>query len=202
MENNEREKPHGAGKSSFGLVDADLVFGEFRLGGGISFLDLGCGRGEYAIAAASIIGDEGFVYAVDLWEEGIASLREQVAAEGIKNLRAMVADVGKMIPMEDNSVDMCFMATVFHDLVLADEAESALEEIFRVMKRDGLLAIVEFEKVDGPPGPPLSSRLSPEEVEEKVTPYGFELIKVTTAGAYNYLMIFRLTLGVIADNGS
>lgn len=202
MENNEREKPHGAGKSSFDLVDADLVFGEFRLGGGISFLDLGCGRGEYAIAAASIIGDEGFVYAVDLWEEGIASLREQVAAKGIKNLKAMVADVGKMIPMEDNSVDMCFMATVFHDLVLADEADSALEEIFRVMKRDGLLAIVEFKKVDGPPGPPLSSRLAPEEVEEKVTPYGFELIKVTTAGAYNYLMIFRLTLGVIADNGS
>jgi len=32
MENNEREKPHGAGKSSFGLVDVDLVFGEFRLG--------------------------------------------------------------------------------------------------------------------------------------------------------------------------
>lgn len=202
MENNEREKPHGAGKSSFDLVDADLVFGEFRLGGGISFLDLGCGRGEYAIAAASIIGDEGFVYAVDLWEEGIASLREKVAAKGIKNLTAMVADVGKMIPMEDNSVDMCFMATVFHDLVLADEAEGALEEIFRVMKRDGLLAIVEFEKVDGPPGPPLSSRLAPEEVEEKVTPYGFELIKVTTAGAYNYLMIFRLTLGVIADSGS
>ena len=202
MENNAREKPHGAGKSSFGLVDVDLVFGEFRLGGRISFLDLGCGRGEYAIAAASIIGDEGFVYAVDLWEEGIASLREKVAAKGIKNLTAMVADVGKMITMEDNSVDMCFMATVFHDLVLAGEAEGALEEIFRVMKRDGLLAIVEFEKVDGPPGPPLSSRLAPEEVEEKVTPYGFELIKVTTAGAYNYLMIFRLTLGVIADSGS
>ena len=202
MENNERQKPHGAGKSSFGLVDADLIFGEFRLGGGISFLDLGCGRGEYAIAAASIIGDEGSVYAVDLWEEGIASLQEEVAAKGIKNVKAMVADVGKMIPMEDNSVDMCFMATVFHDLVLADEAEGALEEIFRVLKRDGLLAIVEFEKVDGPPGPPVSSRLAPEEVENKVTPYGFELIKVTTAGAYNYLMIFRLTLGVIADNES
>ena len=54
MGNDEREKPHGAGKSSFALVDPDLVFGEFRLGGGITFLDLGCGRGEYAIAASKI----------------------------------------------------------------------------------------------------------------------------------------------------
>ena len=192
MEKNEKEKPHGAGKSSFGLVDADLVFGDFRLGGGITFLDLGCGRGEYAMAAAEIIGNEGLVYAVDLWEEGITLLREEVAALGINNLKPMVADVGKMIPIEDHTVDLCFMATVFHDLVLAGVAEGALEEVFRVMKRDGLLAILEFEKVDGPPGPPLSSRLSAEEVEEKVIPHGFEIIKVTSAGEYNYLMIFRL----------
>jgi ubiquinone/menaquinone biosynthesis C-methylase UbiE len=192
MGKNKKEKPHGAGRSSFGLVDADLVFGEFRLGGGITFLDLGCGRGEYAMAASEIIGNEGLVYAVDLWEEGIALLREEVAARGINNLITMVADAGKMIPIEDHSVDLCFMATVFHDLVLAGIAEGALEEVVRVMKRDGLLAILEFEKVDGPPGPPLSSRLSAEEVEEKIIAHGFEIIKVSSAGEYNYLMIFQL----------
>ena len=192
MSKDEKEKPYGAGKSSFGLVDLDLVFGEFRLGGGITFLDLGCGRGEYAMAASEVIGNEGLVYAVDLWKEGIASLQEEVAARGINNLNAMVADVGKKIPIEDHSVDLCFMATVFHDLVLADVAEDAVKEVIRVMKRDGLLAILEFEKVDGPPGPPLSSRLSAEEVEERLIPHGFEIIKVTSAGEYNYLMIFQL----------
>ena len=192
MGNDEREKPHGAGKSSFALVNPELVFGEFRLGGGITFLDLCCGRGEYAIAASKIIGDEGCVYAVDLWEQGITSLQEEVVACGINNLKPMVADVGNMISIKDNCVDMCFMATVFHDLVLAGTADGALAEMVRVLKKNGLLAIIEFEKVDGPPGPPLSSRLAPEEIEEKVTSYGFEIIKVTTAGAYNYLMIFQL----------
>ena len=191
MGNDEREKPYGAGKSSFALVNPDLVFGEFRLGGGITFLDMGCGRGEYAIAASKIMGDEGCVYAVDLWEQGISSLRDEVAARGIKNLKPMVADVGRMISIEDNSVDICFMATVFHDLVLADTADRAMAEVVRVLKKNGLLAIIEFKKVDGPPGPPLSSRLAPEEIEEKVIPYGFEIIKVTTAGAYNYLMILQ-----------
>ena len=97
-----------------------------------------------------------------------------------------------MTSIEDNSVDICFMATVFHDLVLADTADAAVTEVVRVLKKNGLLAIIEFKKVDGPPGPPLSSRLAPEEIEEKVIPYGFEIIKVTTAGAYNYLMILQL----------
>ena len=129
---------------------------------------------------------------MDLWEQGIALLREEVLASGIKNLKPMVADVGKMISIKDNSADICFMAAVFHDLVLADTAEGALAEVVRVLKNSGLLAIIEFEKVDGPPGPPLRSRLTPDELEEKVTPYGFEIIKVTTAGPYNYLMIFQL----------
>ena len=192
MGNDKREKAQGAGKSSFALVDPDLVFGEFRLGGGITFLDLGCGRGEYAIVAAKIIGDEGCVYAVDLWEQGIALLREEVVTSGINNLKPMVADAGEMISIKDKSVDMCLMATVFHDLVLADTAEGVLVEVVRVLKKNGLLAIIEFEKVEGPPGPPISSRLAPEEIEEKVTPHGFEMVKVTSAGTYNYLMIFQL----------
>ena len=200
MGNDEREKPHGAGKSSFALVNPDLVFGEFRLGGSITFLDLGCGRGEYAITAAKIIGDEGLVYAVDLWEQGIALLREEAVASGLNNLEPLVADASKMISIKDNSVDICFMATVFHDLVLADTAEGALAEVVRVLKKNGLLAIIEFEKVDGPPGPPISSRLAPEEIEEKVAPYGFEMIKVTTAGAYSYLMIFQLKDAVKVGN--
>lgn len=68
----QREKVHGAGKSSFGLVDHTKVFNELRLRRGITFLDLGCGRGEYAIAASKIVGDNGLVYGIDLWEDGIA----------------------------------------------------------------------------------------------------------------------------------
>ena len=137
---------------------------------------------------------------MDLWEEGIALLREEAVASGLNNLEPLVADASKMISIKDNSVDICFMATVFHDLVLADIAEGALAEVVRVLKKNGLLAIIEFEKVDGPPGPPISSRLAPEEIEEKIAPYGFEMIKVTTAGAYNYLMIFQLKDAVKVGN--
>ncbi len=190
MAHTQREKPLGAGQSSFGLVDTEKIFGELKLGRGITFLDLGCGRGEYAIASTKIVGDEGRVYALDLWEEGIASLQAEVSARGIKNLKAVIADAEKSIPLDDNSVDVCLMATMFHDLVLANAAAGALQQVDRVLKRDGVLAILEFKKIDGPPGPPLTSRLDPKEVEEKITPYGFKKKRITETGPYTYLITF------------
>lgn len=190
MKNKKQEKVTGAGRSSFALVDKNKVFGELQLEGGISFLDLGCGRGEYAMIASEIVGNEGVVYGIDLWEEGINFLQEEASARGSKNIKAMVADAGKKIPLEDTSIDVCFMATVFHDLVLANTAEGALKEVFRVLKEGGVLAILEFKKIDGPPGPPLSSRLAPEEVEERVIPYGFEIVGLKEMKPYNYLQSF------------
>lgn len=172
------------------MVDQDKVFGELRLERGISFLDLGCGRGEYAIKAAEKVGTEGMVYGIDLWEEGVNLLKEKAAARESKNIIAMVADAGERIPLEDMSIDVCFMATVFHDLVLANTFETALIEVLRVLREDGALAILEFKKMDGPPGPPLSSRLAPEEVEERVIPYGFERVGLKEIGPYNYLLSF------------
>ena len=190
MKNEKQEKVPGAGRSSFALVDKDKVFGELQLAGGISFLDLGCGRGEYAIIASEIVGNEGVVYGIDLWEEGVNSLREEALARGSKNIKAMVADAGKRMPLEDISIDVCFMATVFHDLVLAGTSAGALQEISRVLKEQGFLAILEFKKIDGPPGPPLSSRMAPEEVEEKIIPYGFKKVGLKEIGPYIYLLSF------------
>lgn len=185
-----KEKPPGAGRSSFELVVPGMVFGELLLKRGSTFLDMACGRGEYAMAASKIIGDEGVIYAVDLWEEGVASLLKQTEAEGIKNIKAIVADVGKRIPVDDESVDVCLMATVLHDLVQTKDVDGSLKEAGRVLKPQGSLAILEFKKIDGPPGPPVHIRLTPGEVETMVVPYGFRKERALEVGPYNYLITF------------
>ena len=148
-----------------------------------------CGQGNYSLAAASRIGPKGVVYAVDLWEEGIAALRERAAREGRANLKALAAPAGQ-VPVESNSVDVGLMATVLHDLVEAGTAAGALAELARVIKPGGRLAIVEFDKIDGPPGPPRHIRLDPAEVEALVAPYGFARQRTVKLGPYNYLMTF------------
>jgi ubiquinone/menaquinone biosynthesis C-methylase UbiE len=185
----ESHKPPGAGKSSYDLIDPGVLWAELDLPQGITFLDLGCGQGNYSLAAASRIGPYGVVYAVDLWEEGIAALKARAAREGLANLRPLAAEAGQ-IPIESRSVDVGLMATVLHDLVEAGTAAGALAEVTRVIKAGGRLAIVEFHKIDGPPGPPRHIRLDPAEVEALMAPYGFARQQTVALGPYNYLITF------------
>ena len=183
-------KPTGAGKSSFGLIDTATFFQELDLKEDITFLDVACGRGAYTLAVADIIGNNGQIYAVDLWEEGIGILSEEAASKGIQNITTFVSDVAQHIPIEDDCVDACLMATVLHDLVADKIDQQTLKEIVRVMKPEGTLVIVEFFKKQGPPGPPKPVRLSPEEVDQMLTVHGFQQERYAEIGPDNYLQIF------------
>jgi ubiquinone/menaquinone biosynthesis C-methylase UbiE len=188
-----KEKPHGAGSSSFDLIHPDRLFEELNLKKGCTFLDMGCGPGQYSIAASNLVGDEGLVYAVDLWEEAIDALFRRVSALDIKNIRMMVGDVSQPLPIGAEAVDVCLISTVLHDFVEEGVAYKALEEVARVLKPKGLLAIIEFRKIEGPPGPSVRIRLSPEDVERLVFPHGFIPQRSTDIGPYNYLVIFEKT---------
>ncbi len=190
MEGNDK-KPTGAGKSSYDLIDVDTFFNELDLQEGISFLDLACGRGAYCLAASKIVGKSGKVYGLDLWEEGIELLRAAAADQGMANIDAAVCDAGKRFPLNDHSVDVCLMATVLHDFVEDKIDRAVLHETVRVVKPDGTLAIMEFKKTDGPPGPPRHIRLSPEQVEDLLTPFGFKQEHFAEVGPYNYLLLLR-----------
>ena len=187
-----KEKPPGAGGSSFQLVDFEKVVVALDLQKGATLLDMACGEGEYTIGFSKIIGDEGLIYAVDLWEHNINRLIETLSFTGIKNVKAFVADVSKPMSIGDDSINVCLMATVLHDLIQANTAEGAIKEAARVLKPHGLLAIIEFKKIDGPPGPPIHIRLRPQDVERFVEPFGFNRQAMKEVGPYNYLMVFSV----------
>lgn len=191
MAKNHNGKPTAAGKSSFDLIDAAAFYRELDLKNGITFLDVACGRGAYCLKASQIIGSAGTVYAVDLWQEGIEKLKASAVEEDALNIKAFVSDAGRHIPVDEQVVDVCLMATVLHDFVEDQIAKEVLHEVVRVLKPDGMLAIVEFKKIDGPPGPPVHIRLSPEAVGDMLAPYGFAEERLVDVGPYNYLMLFK-----------
>jgi len=60
------------------------------------------------------------------------------------------------------------------------------------MKPGGKLAVVEFKKIEGPPGPPMAVRLSPEETDACLKPYDFREMATQEIGPSNYVSLFRL----------
>jgi ubiquinone/menaquinone biosynthesis C-methylase UbiE len=84
------------------------------------------------------------------------------------------------------------MATVLHDLIEDGTHHGTLNEIVRVLKPAGQLAVVEFKKMPGPPGPPEKVRLSPEELHDVLAPLGFECRDTVDLGTVTYLSLFHL----------
>ncbi len=185
-----KDKPTGAGKSSFSLIDEQALFEALPLSGKTGFLDVACGNGAYSLALSERVDEGAVIYAVDLWEEGLQELETAFRSRGIRNIRAVLSDISGRTPLSDESVGLCLMASVLHDLIDDKVVEGALKEIVRVMKPEGELAVIEFKKIEGPPGPPIRVRITPEQVVETVSPYGFSLIDTRDVGPYHYLCRF------------
>jgi ubiquinone/menaquinone biosynthesis C-methylase UbiE len=201
---NSEHKPHGAGRSSFELVNTDQVFHSLSLTPSTVFLDLGCGEGNYTLAAAKLMGPQAVVYAIDAWQEGLEELKKRAVSRGLLNIITIHANLNEHIPLGDATVDVCFIATVLHDLLRESTGETALTEISRILRPAGQLCIVEFKKLDDGPGPPVSVRLSPEETEKIITPFGFIKDRIIEVGPYHYLLtalpVLRCSGGGVAGN--
>jgi ubiquinone/menaquinone biosynthesis C-methylase UbiE len=163
--------PPGAGKSSYDLIDRPRFWNSLTLEPAMTVLDLGCGAGRYTSEIADRLRPDGRVIAIDLWEGGIAQINQWARKKDCA-IEAHVADAGTKLPVADRSVDLCLMATVLHDLVHDGSAQTTLKEVARVLKAAGILAVVEFKKQDGPPGPPRAVRLRLEEVSMLLMPVG------------------------------
>ena len=183
--------PIAAGGSSFDLIDSQKLFAAIQLNQGMTFLDVACGYGYYSIAASHYVGEKGIVYAVDLWKEGIDHLSNHIKENNINNTQALLADVTKRIPIESARADICLLATVLHDFIFEKTEDRVLKEIHRILKPEGRFVVVEFKKIASKPGPPIEIRITPEQVEKKVTPYGFQLLKTIEIGEFNYLSLFE-----------
>jgi ubiquinone/menaquinone biosynthesis C-methylase UbiE len=185
------ERIPGQGKSSWDLIDQERFLESLALRRGAVVLDLGCGRGSYSRALAEQVTSTGRVHALDIWDEGVEKLREEADAAGLSHVIAHVADLRERLPIDGGTIDLCLLGTVLHDLVENGSAPVVLDEVARVLARQGRVAIVEFKKAEPPPGPPRAIRMSPSEVEALVRPHGLWNEAYVDLGEHNYLLTFR-----------
>lgn len=177
------------GPSSFDMHDCEMIFNEIGLKDGNCFLDVGCGSGDYSIEASKIVGDLGGIYALDIQEKAIEALKEEASFRGLKNIKAIVSDVTNPLPVQENCIDVCFIATVLHTIDRED-TKILFSEINRVLKPDGRLVIIECKKDNRSFGPPINLRWSPEELENSLTQRGFKKASIIDLG-YTYMIQFR-----------
>lgn len=178
------KKRHGP--SSFNMQDSKLVFDNLQIKPGDTVLDLGCGPGDYSMHLASLVKKQGTVYSLDKRDEAIKRLKE----ENVETIIPIVHDITTPLPLQDSSVDLCLITTVLHILDLKKHGQAIFDEIHRVLKPGGELAIIECKKEDQPWGPPKERRLSAQDVETVVAPCGFSTDTVVDLGV-TYMITFQ-----------
>jgi ubiquinone/menaquinone biosynthesis C-methylase UbiE len=182
------EKHSHHGKSSRAILSPVEVLKYTGLKNGDIFLDAGCGDGYISIEASEIVGENGKIYAVDVYPESIETVKEEINNRNLENIEAILADITESIPLDENSVDTVLMANVLHGFVADREVESVMGNIVKVLKPGGVFAVVEFRKVENSTGPPSNVRISSDEVEDILKYHGFIINDTHEIGKYHYIV--------------
>ncbi|MBQ2636601.1 MAG: class I SAM-dependent methyltransferase [Methanobrevibacter sp.] len=185
------------GKSSAKFLDSDEILAELNLKGDESFLDAGCGDGFISIKAVEKYLPEGTVYAVDIFDESIKQLDEYKQENNIENLINIEADLTEGVPIDDGLIDVIFMLNVFHGFTSENRGD-VINELIRLTKDDGKIAIMDFKAFDMPVGPPTEIRIPSSEVEDIFKGHNLKKVYLNdeigaefNEGKSHYLIIFE-----------
>lgn len=137
------DKDYGCGDPSRYVENGDVV------------LDLGCGSGKICYMAAQLVGETGRVVSVDMNDEMLALARkyqaemaEKLAGDKVRFVKGQIQDLTKNLEnphsseplIADNSIDLVLSNCVLN-LVNDSDKKQLVEEIFRVVKPGGRIAI-------------------------------------------------------------
>ena len=123
--------------------DADLALGcgiptaFTTIKAGDTVLDLGSGAGNDCFVARSFVGENGKVVGLDFTPQMLAKARANAEKLGFTNIEFVEGDIEDM-PLESNQFDVVISNCVLN---LVPNKKAAFEQIYRVLKTNGIFSI-------------------------------------------------------------
>lgn len=156
------------------VLPPQRVLMEMKLSSEDDFADIGCGIGYFTIEAAKIIRKGKKVYALDISEEMLEETKSRALKENLKNIEFIQTDEYDL-KLESESVSYSLAVNVIHEV---DDNIRFLNEIKRILKANGKLIVIDFQKTEMEMGPPLQHRISLEEMSEMLKRVGFDILEI------------------------
>ncbi|MGC9157140.1 MAG: class I SAM-dependent methyltransferase [Candidatus Micrarchaeia archaeon] len=140
--------------------------------------ELGCGTGFYCQYLKDLAAK---VYCVEIDAKAIEEARQNIKAENAVFLNEDAAHTS--IPT--GSLDAVLLANSFHDM----DREAVYQEILRVLKQNGKVIVIDWEKTETAFGPPMWIRMSKGDYLSIFR--DFKLEKEFKPSPYHYGLIFK-----------
>jgi ubiquinone/menaquinone biosynthesis C-methylase UbiE len=159
---------------------------ELNIADGSRVADLGAGGGWFTVRLARRVGPNGIVYAEDIQQQMIDSIRRRVEEQGFHNVRTVLG-----------AADDPNLPSGLHAVLIVDtypqfaNPVKLLQNVARALEPTGVVGVVDFKKDGaGGPGPPIDERLDPETVRRDAERAGLTFRGLKTFLRYQYLLIF------------
>ena len=144
----------------------------------IRSIDLGCGRGFFAIPAAKIVGKEGNVYGVDRNPGFLEELERRAKGEGLTNIHSIVGKAEDTVLCE-GCADFVFFGIVLHDF---DDPAKVLKNAKRMLKSTGRLIDLDWKKEHMNFSPPYKRRFTEGQSKKLIENAGFFVESIKDTG--------------------
>ncbi|MGA9116701.1 MAG: methyltransferase domain-containing protein [Bacteroidota bacterium] len=163
------------------------VINALELRPGMAVADIGAGTGYFSLPMARAVGEKGRVYAVDFQTGMLDLLGRKLLDAGAPANITLLHGPASHTTLPDACADLVFMANTWHEL---DDHAAVLAEVRRVLRRPGILAVVDWRTDrEPPPGPPPAHRVSEKHVASALGPEGFRVLRSGHVGKYGYLVM-------------
>lgn len=121
--------------------------------------DVGAGPGYFTLRLAEAVGPEGRVYAVDVEQQLLATLRDRAGKAKLKNVVPVLGQPDDPL-LQPGSCDVVLIVDTFHHF---PDGVAYLWRLTSALKPGGRIVNVDFQKRETPVGPPVAHRVSREE---------------------------------------
>jgi ubiquinone/menaquinone biosynthesis C-methylase UbiE len=146
--------------------------------------DLGCGSGYFTVPIAQKVDK---VYAIDVQQEMLDVLEQKIRKQRITNIELLLSKQTNLIPLQTKSTTVLLTVNTLHEF---QDKEQMANEIQRVLKPHGKLAIIDFKKKDNGSGPPISIRVSQQQAIQLFEKKGLTFAKAFDLKS-NYMLVFQ-----------
>jgi len=174
-------------KGTGGFLQPEEVIKQLNIKNGMQVADFGCGAGYFTIPLAKIV-KEGLVYALDVIEQALESVRSRAKLQGLFNIetkRCNLEILGSS-GLVDNSVDLALLSNI---LFQSSKKTDIIKEAKRVLKRGGEMVIIDWQ-ANQPMGPPKNLIVSLDSVKKMAREQGLVFKKEFPVDKYHWGMIF------------
>jgi len=172
------------------LLDVNLILNKGKITDRSKIAHLGCGAsGHFVFPSGQIVGKGGVVFAVDILKTVLERIDRQATQDNLSNITTIWSDleVFGATKIENASLDAAFLVNVLYE---SSKRAEILRESIRLLKKDGLLVVVEWKSIATPFGPSIEKRVRQDLLEAAGKKLGLHLFEEFEAGLYHYGLVF------------